>query len=270
MKSEISLQSLVLTGLVPAKARLFAMPVLIHPQLIDASFPMSPALPNFAGIFEHLKGAMTGTDGQQSYMVLDRIVSPSFLGSVLWEGEDAMTNTLVSGHALEQEDPYFTVEDLILDDAITGSKGIIGFIVGAIYRQDEDPTELTLIDPHGWQSSYSRQSVENILSGGSQSPFRHRVLSPLAFDDALIAGFEGLCQMYLHMHGGASVVEADLLNDGAVALRVTNGPNFTEFIIGPQTLPIDQVEMLLKRINSNLCSRQMEPAMDGYGEYIFH
>jgi hypothetical protein len=203
-------------------------------------------------------------------MVLDRLVSPSFLGSVLWEGEDAMTNTLVNGHALEQEDPYFTVEDLILDEAISGSKGIIGFIVGAIYRQDEDPTELTLIDPHGWQSSYSRQRVENILSGGFQSPFRHRVLSPVAFEDALISGFEGLCQMHLQMHGGTSGVEADLLKDGAVSLRITNGQNFTEFIIGPQTLPIDQVELLLKRINLNLCAGQIEPAMDGYGQYIFH
>lgn len=243
-----ALPDLPILGPVPAKATLFAAPVLIHPQLAREDFPACPVLPSFETVYNQLGTVLAGPQDDQSYLVLDRIVSPSFLASILDGNEMQMTSFLVCGHVLEQEDPLFTIEDWICDEGIEASKGVIGFLVGAAYRQEEDPEPITLIEPGAWMASTQRKRIEAVLSGGS-SLQRHQVLAPCAIADALFNGFEGLCRMHLNFHGGDARVDANLMAPGHVVLSVHAGRMCTEFELGANTLSSEQVERLLRNLN---------------------
>lgn len=248
MFKKLNLDDRLVLGPVPAKASLFALPVLIHPQLKWQSFPVSPVLPHFSMLHKTLKPMLDGDDAQQSYVVLDRMVSPSFLSTTLASNVDQMTSTLVNGHVLEQEDPYFQLEDWITDNGIHNSKHVIGFIAGAIYRRDEDPSDLSLLTPHIWAQSLEKKRIESLLSQGSPM-LVHQVLAPASFEEALYTGFEGLCRMYLNFHGENARVDADLKSDGSIILCVHDGDASTEFEIGTGTLEMPRVEALLWRLN---------------------
>lgn len=249
MLKKLNLDDRLVFGPVPAKASLFALPVLIHPQLAGESFPTSPVLPHFAHIHNELARMLDGDDEQQSYVVLDRLVSPSFLSSTLANNVDQMTSTLVNGHVLEQEDPYFQLEDWITDNGIHNSKRVIGFIAGAIYRRDEDPNDLSLLTPYVWSQSAQKKRIESLLSQGS-SMLVHQVLAPSSFEEALFTGFEGLCRMYLNFHGENAHVDADFKPDGSIILSIHADHGVTEFEIGTGTLDMPRVEELLMRLNS--------------------
>jgi len=248
MFKKLNLDDRLVLGPVPAKGSLFALPVLIHPQLAEQNFPTSPVLPHFSLVHKELARMLDGEDAQQSYVVLDRMVSPSFLSSTLAKNIDQMTSTLVNGHVLEQEDPYFQLEDWITDNGIHKSKHVLGFIAGAIYRRDEDPNDLSLLTPQIWSQSIQKKRIESLLSQGS-SMLVHQVLAPSSFEDALFTGFEGLCRMYLNFHGEDAHVDADLKQDGSIVLIVSAGHALTEFDIGTGTLEMPQVEELLQRLN---------------------
>lgn len=248
MFKKLNLDDRLVIGPVPAKASLFALPVLIHPQLAGQSFPSSPVLPHFSLVHKELARMLDGEDEQQSYVVLDRMVSPSFLSSTLANNIDQMTSTLVNGHVLEQEDPYFQLEDWITDNGIHKSKHVLGFIAGAIYRRDEDPNDLSLLTPQVWSQSIQKKHIESLLSQGS-SMLVHQVLAPSSFEEALFTGFEGLCRMYLNFHGEDACVDADLKQDGSIVLAVRAGHALTEIDIGTGTLEMPRVEELLQRLN---------------------
>jgi len=249
MLKTIQLHATPILGPVPAKAILFAAPVVIHPQLAQEDFPACPVLPNFESVHDLLGEVLGGPADEQSYVLLDRIVSPSFLANVLkGKQRQQLASMLVCGHQLEQEDPNFLVENWIADDvAIETSKGVLGFLAGAVYRQEEDPNPIHLIDPSEWASSRLRRDVEALLSRGP-SLLRHQVLAPTKIEDALMNGFEGLCRMYLDFHGGVARADADFIPTGQLLLSVNTGKVRTQFAVGAGTLPPEHVEQLLNRL----------------------
>jgi len=268
MFKPLPLDEFAVTGPVPAKAALIAAPVLMHPQLANEHFPADPLLPRYDKVFDALLSAIS-RNCTQSLVILDRIVSPSWIAGACFGGSDVETaSKLVAGHCLERDDPFFTLEDWIVDDGISRSKSIIGFIAGAIYRQEEDPEALVLPDPFTWNSSTARRSVEASLCMGS-SLLRHRVLAPCAADEALMNGFEGLCRMYLEFHGHGSRVDADFLGANQVLITVHCGPARTEFVIDLSTLPERRVELLLRRL-SPLHPNQLVPDETADGARIVH
>jgi hypothetical protein len=206
-------------------------------------------------------------------VLLDRIVSPSFLASVLDGNELKMTSLVVCGHVLEQEDPLFTLENWISDEGIEASKGVIGFLVGAVYRQEEDPTPITLIDHADWMASAQRKRIEAALSRGP-SLLRHQVLAPCGIEDALFNGFEGLCRMYVDFHGGDARVDADFAGPDRVVLNVQAGRARTEFELGPNTLSSERVEHLLQTLNglrqSPFRMPQLPDADDAWPARLIH
>lgn len=235
-------------GPVPAKATLFAVPVVIHPQLAREDFPACPVLPNFQAVNDLLGQVLGGPTDEQSYVVLDRLVSPSFLASILQGNQQQMATMLVCGHQLEQEDPFFLVEQWIRDDGIESTKGVLGFLAGAVYRQEEDPTPIELMEASTWHSSSQRHGLETLLSRGPLL-LRNEVLAPTGIEDALMNGFEGLCRMYLGLHGGDARADADFGASGRLQLNVNAGSR-TEFELGPGTMSPDRVEQLLKRLHA--------------------
>lgn len=249
MFKPLPLDEFAVTGPVPAKAALIAAPVLMHPQLAKDHFPSDPILPKFDRIFEALLSSIN-RNCTQSLVILDRLVSPSWVASACIGGADVETaSKLVAGHCLERNDPFFTLEDWIVDEGIHRSKHIIGFIAGAIYRQEEDPEALILPNPQSWNSSSACRSVESALCMGS-TLLRNRVLAPCAADEALMNGFEGLCRMYLELHGQGSRVDADFLGRNQVLITVHRGTVRTEFIVDLSTLPERRVEQLLQRLSA--------------------
>lgn len=243
----LPLDEFAVIGPVPAKAALIALPVLIHPQLSHELFPSDPILPRFDMVFDALLSSVS-YDNSQSLVLLDRIVSPSWLAGACVGGADVETaSKLVAGHCLERDDPLFTLEDWIVDDGIVRSKNFMGFIAGAIYRQEEDPDPLTLPEPDRWYDSSARRGVEAGLRIGS-TLLRHRVLAPAAADEALMNGFEGLCRMYCELHGEGSRVDADFLGRRQVQVTVHCGGARTDFAIDLSTLPERRVEQLLLRL----------------------
>lgn len=270
MFKPLPLEEFAVTGPVPAKAALIAAPVLMHPQLANENFPADPILPKFDQVFGAIH-AMVSNDCSQSLVLLDRIVSPSWLANACVGSADLETaSKLVAGHCLERDDPFFTLEDWIVDDGITRSKHIIGFIAGAIYRQEEDPNPLVLPDAGAWPRSAARHDVEAGLGIGT-SLLRHRVLAPCAADEALMNGFEGLCRMYMEMHGCGSRVDADFLGRNQVLITVHCGTAArTEFVIDLSTLPERRVEQLLRRLAPLQASPLLLPLPVGDEAPTFH
>jgi hypothetical protein len=247
-------------GPVPAKATLFAAPVVIHPQLAREDFPACPVLPNFQAVHDLLGQVLGGPSDEQSYVLLDRIVSPSFLAGILKGNQQQMASTLVCGHQLEQEDPFFVVENWISDDGIASSKGVLGFLAGAIYRQEEDPNAIELIAPTEWESSSQRRDIERLLSRGPLL-LSHQVLAPTVIEDALMNGFEALCRMHLGFHGGEARAGADFASSGHLLLNVQCGQTRTEFELGAGTISPARMEQLLKRLDA-FCANPLRLAAD--------
>lgn len=251
MQNLIEIPETPIYGPVPAKATLFALPVIIHPQLAREDFPADPLLPRFEVVQGALKPLLDGEDNGQSFLVLDRVVSPSFLARAL-KDELGLASLLVCGHVHEQEDPCFILEnqvaDWICDAAIERSKHMLVFVVGAVYRQEEDPAPLTLPHPTYWSNCSPRRQIEAHLSRGP-SLLRNSVLVPSAIGDALLNGFEALCRMYVDMHGGDARVDAEFDRAGGLVLHVRAGSVSTEIAFSADSLPVAYVEQLLGRLD---------------------
>lgn len=269
MFKPLPLDEFAVTGPVPVKAALIAAPVLMHPQLAGDHFPCDPMLPKYDRIFEALLSA-TSRNCTQSLVILDRLVSPSWIASACIGGADVETaSKLVAGHCLERDDPFFTLEDWIVDPGIHRSKHIIGFIAGAIYRQEEDPDALVLPSSLTWAGSCACRTVEGALCV-EPSILRHRVLAPVAADESLMNGFEGLCRMYLELHGQGSRVDADFLGCNQLLFTVHCGPARTEFIVDLSTLPERRVEQLLQRLVAVPPALSMAGPDEGAGPRVVH
>jgi hypothetical protein len=248
MFKALPLDEFPIEGPLPIKAALFALPVIIHPQLRAEHFPAAPLLPAYEVIVDGLAQEMAGEDGAQGVMILDRLMSPSWLAKACSDGNEMDTATkLVLGHYMEAEDPHFTLENYVSDQGIEGAKDVLGFIVGALYRQDEDPTPLALLNAQRWTTSALRHRIEAGISVGPVV-LRHQVLAPAAADEALICGFEGLCRMYLQWQGAGARVNADFTVNGAVRLDVHTGLVHHEFFLDVATMPPARVERLLARL----------------------
>lgn len=243
------LADLPVVGPVPAKAALIAVPVLIHPQMAQEHFPADPLLPGFERIYNALDEAMGEVAPEQSLVVLDRLISPAWLAKAALKDNELQTaSMLVTGHCLEAEDPFFTLENWIVDDGIEASKSVLGFIVGAIYRQEEDPNPVVMLACDAWDGSGYRREIEAALSVGP-SLLRHQVLAPAGAEQALMSGFEGLCRMHLQFHGAGASVHTDLRRDGLVVLEIGSGAACRQFLLDPAAMPMHRVETLLRRIH---------------------
>lgn len=235
----------------PTKAALFAVPVIVHPQLAKQSFPGCALLPQFKNMHDALGQVLEGPDGAQSWALLDRIVSPTFIGQILSGNEQATANALVAGHLRELEDPFFTIEDQLNDPWIESSKHVIGFMAGAVYRQSEDPNPIELRCAPPWFESARRHEIEAILS--ERHPIlRHLVLEPAPLRQALASGFEGLARMYLDLQGNSTTFDAKIDRCGNIVLEVGRDgpPSRLASVLAHAPLAPAQMQELLMRMES--------------------
>lgn len=262
-----------LDGPLPLKAALFALPVIIHNQLSEERFPADPALPGYELILGGLAKSLEGDDGAQDVMVLDRLMSPSWLANACARGNEVDAATrLVLGHYRESMDLCFDLNSLIEDTGIQQSKSLLGFIVGAVFRRDEDPTPLTLVDPQLWETNPLRHTIERAISVGPLL-LRHQVMPPLPADEALIAGFEGLCGRYMAWMDSEPHVTASFTGRSIVTLDVRCSERQHEFVLDVTTMPTHRIERLLNRLEKMRTKRShlgFAQPMDVTGRPVCH
>lgn len=246
----------------PAKAALIAAPVVVHPQIAGEHFPADPILPSFDRVYDAFCDSMSEVAPDQGLVLLTQLMSPAWLAKACSKDHEMkIASLLVEGHCREKEDPFFILESWISDGAIEESKGTLGFIVGAVYRQEEDPRQVVIPSAQAWESSRYRREVESALSVGP-TLLRHEVLAPVAAEDALLNGFEGLCRMYTRFNDAAAHVDVDFRPDGCVQLDVRAGPSQMQIALDPAAMPAARVEALLRRLQPMQVPALPAPADD--------
>jgi hypothetical protein len=250
MTNTYHFQEFQLAAQMPTKAALFAVPVIIHPQLARQSFSGCALLPHFKAVHDSLGEILEGPDGAQSWVLLDRIVSPTFIAQILSGNEEEAAMALVAGHLRELEDPFFTLEEYLHDPWIDESKHVIGFMAGAMYRQDEDPNPIEMRCDSRWHASAQRRVVEALIS--EKHPIlRHLVLEPAPLRQALASGFEGLARMYLDLNGNTTF-DAEIEPSGKIVLKAGRDGQSEQLSRALAHAPLAPAQMqeLLVRMNA--------------------
>lgn len=222
---------------------LFAMPVLLHPQLLASSGdPLATVDTEAIGKALQLTGVISN-EGQDATF-LSRVVDASFVCSSRGEMQKPMMKALIAMHrSLPSWKKHAEIFKLSGYDHASG--GLV-FLLGVVYRRSTDPRPVFLPDPQSFLFSQERFALERALGGAVPSMYRHQILAPFTLSKAIGEGLSAAVECWSGMHEEQLHCEFDLTSDGDVTMALRDSQatavslKFENDAISPEDLAMIQ------------------------------
>lgn len=202
------------------KGGLFAIPILLHPQLIKPGLDPLCGL-DCEAVGRVLQETKVLSHKQQDVTFLSRPVDARFVCGARGVASKSVMKTLVSLHRSMPE--YANPEDLFHISGFDPSGGGLVFLIGAVYRQIIDPHTVTLPCHDDFLSSRARFAMEIALSGAGAGMFRHQVLAPMTLSKAIAEGVSAAVRCWNGLFDGPMSCEFDLNVKGDVTMKLNHG-----------------------------------------------
>lgn len=199
---------------------LFAIPVLLHPQLLN------PGGAPLAGLdHQALRSVLSETKvlspEDQGLTLLPHVVDAHLVCRARGDKRQSLLKTLVSLH---QSMPEFSnPEDLSGIRGFNPAGGGLVFLIGAVYRRIIDPLPVTLPYPDDFLASRARFDMEHALGGGKPGLLRHQIFAPVLPSTAIAYGLSEAMQRWSGLFDGPAGCEFDLDAQGDVTMQLKLG-----------------------------------------------
>lgn len=202
------------------RGRLFAIPILLHPQLLNAGVNPLAGL-DYQALGQVMSETKVLSPEDQGLTLLSRVVDAHFVCRARGDKRKSLLKTLVSLH---QSMPEFSnPEDLGGIRGFNPAGGGLVFLIGAVYRRIIDPLPVTLPYPDDFLASRARFDMELALGGGKPGLFRHQIYAPVLPSTAITYGLSEAMQRWNGLFDGPGSCEFDLNAQGDVTMQLKLG-----------------------------------------------
>lgn len=223
------------------KGGLFAIPVLLHPQLLKPGIEPLAALDYEAvGRVLHKSGILSHKS--QDVTFLARAVDARFVSSARGDIEQPVLKTLVSMH---RSLPTGDGAELFRIGGFDPAGGGLVFLIGAVYRQVVDPLPVFLPEENDFLLSRTRFELEVAIGGGGSSLYRHQVLPPFTLSRAIGQGVSAAVRCWAGMQEEPMTCNYDLDAAGDVTLQLSHSKDLAVSLrFGHDAMTADDLELI--------------------------
>ncbi len=196
------------------------MPVILNPHLIE---PETDAL---AVLDYAAAGGVLSTSGvvshnKQDVAFLARAVDTRFIATARGEEQKRVLKTIVAMHRGLTGTTKGT--DLLSVGGFDPANGGLAFLIGAVYRAEDDPEEVVLPDSHDFLMSRARLDLEVALGGHRSTHYRHQVLAPVNLGCAIGYGVSAAMSCWTASIEKPMRCNFNLTVEGDVTMELAHG-----------------------------------------------
>jgi hypothetical protein len=228
------------------KGGLFAMPVLLHPQLLTPGVDPLADL-NYEAVGQVLHSTGVLSHKRQDVTFLARAVDARFISSARGDMQKSVLKTLVAMH--RSLPAYQDGMELFRLGGFDPSGGGLVFLIGAVYRQVIDPLPVCLPDPGEFLISRARFEIEVALGGGGCSFYRHQVLAPFTLSKAIGEGVTSAVRCWSGMYEEPLSCNFDLTPVGDVTMQLSDGEDLAVSLrFGHDAMTADDLALIQSQV----------------------
>lgn len=224
------------------KGGLFAIPVLLHPQLLKAGTDPLASL-DYEAVGRVLQSTGILSHREQDVTFLARAVDARFISSARGEMRHSVLRALVGMH--RSLPASVDGQELFRIGGFDPAGGGLVFLIGAAYRQIIDPLPVYLPDENDFLLSRARFELEVALGGSDNSLYRHQVLPPFTLSKAIAKGVGAAVRCVSAMYEEPLSCNFDLDVTGDVTMQISRGEDLAVYLrFGHDAMTADDLELI--------------------------
>ena len=228
------------------KGGLFALPVLLHPQLLKpGTDPLANLDYEAVGRVLHATGVLSHKD--QDVTFLARAVDARFISAARGEMRHSVLKALVSMH--RSLPAAVEAQELFRIGGFDPAGGGLVFLIGAVYRRLVDHLPVFVPDENDFLLSRARFELEVALGGSDSSLYRHQVLPPSTLTKAIAEGVRATVRCVAGMYEEPMRCNFDLDATGDVSLQLSRGEDLAVHVsFGHDAMTAEDLELIHRQV----------------------